>query len=310
MTTGRGMSPLQEECTQLKRVAIQATFCPSREQIHQEQGVCTLIRQYGTHKATKKEKGVEFKCMVATVKDSNGNVLPYAILQYFFKSGKEEDIVLAPHGNARGSSKRPHIRTEPSTLHSIKDKCHHKKPKKVYGEKFRSIGGLLESNSASSEPRNPKQVYNARSAIASHSKSEDKDKIFLLLTQLKSDYAGEGGFAQEVKFGKTPEVVVGFEQQLDDLVRFCCSPVRFSIMGIDPTFNLGKFFVTVTTYKHLMLKLKTNNEHPVFLGPSFIHMTQETPTYYSFLSCLIGKKNALRDLKAYGSDGEVPLFPC
>lgn len=272
--------------------------------------VYTLIRQYGTHKATKLEKGIEFKRMVATVKNSTGNILPYAILHYFFKSGKEEDIVLAPHGNARGSSKRPYIRTEPSTLDTIKDECLHKKPKKLYGDTFSSSGGLLKSDSASAEPRNRKQVYNARATTASQGKSAsgDKDEIFLLLTQLKDDYAGEGGFVQEVKFGKTPEVVVGFEQQLDDLVRFCCSPVRFSVMGIDPTFNLGKFFVTVTTYKHLMLKLKSTNEHPVFIGPSFIHMQQETQTYYSFLSCLIGKKNALRDLKSYGSDGEVSLL--
>ena len=37
-------------------------------------------------------------------------------------------------------------------------------------------------------------------------------------------------------------------------------------------------------------------------------MQQETQTYYSFLSCLRGKKDALRDLKAYGSDGEVSLL--
>ena len=35
-------------------------------------------------------------------------------------------------------------------------------------------------------------------------------------------------------------------------------------------------------------------------------MQQETQTYFSFLFCLIGKKNGLRDLKGYGSDGEVP----
>ena len=85
-------------------------------------------------------------------------------------------------------------------------------------------------------------------------------------------------------------------------------PIRFSIMGIDPTFNLGNVFVTVTTYKHLMVKRKSNNEHPVFIGPSFIYMQQETQTYFSCLSSLIGKKNDLRDLKAYGSDGEVTLL--
>ena len=37
-------------------------------------------------------------------------------------------------------------------------------------------------------------------------------------------------------------------------------------------------------------------------------MQQETQSYFSFLSSLIGKKNDLRDLKAYGSDGELPLL--
>ena len=124
-------------------------------------GVYTLFRQYGTHKATKKEKGVDFKRVIATVKDPKGTILPAAILHYFFKSGEEEDIVLAPHGNARESCKRPYVRTAPSTLSSIKKECLHKKPKRLYGEKFSSTGGLLESDSASSEPRNPKQVYNA-----------------------------------------------------------------------------------------------------------------------------------------------------
>lgn len=63
--------------------------------------------------------------------------------------------------------------------------------------------------------------------------------------------------------------------------------------------------MTVTTYKHLMVKRKSNNEHPVFIGPCFIHIQRETQTYFSLLSSLIGKKNDLRDLKAYGSDGEV-----
>ena len=152
-------------------------------------------------------------------------------------------------------------------------------------------------------------MYNAQSTTLRHSINEDKDDIFLLLTQLKDEYAGEGGgFVQEVKFGKTQEVVFAFEQQLEDLARFCCNAVRFSIMGIDPTFNLGNVFVTVTTYKHLMVKRKSNNEQPVFIGPCFIHMQQETQTYFSFLSSLIGKKNDLRDLKAYGSDGEVTLL--
>ena len=48
----------------------------------------------------------------------------------------------------------------------------------------------------------------------------------------------------------------------------------------------------------------------MFVGLCFVQMQPETQTYFSFLYCLIGKKNGLRDLKAYGSDGEVPLDKC
>ena len=198
--------------------------------------------------------------MIATVKDPKGTILPVAILHYFFKSGEEEDIVLAPYGNARGSCKRPYVRTAPSNLSRIKKECLHKKPKRLYGKKFSSNGGLLESDSASSEPRNPKQVYNARSTTLSHSKNEDKGEIFLLLTQLKDGYAGEGGFVQEVKFGKTPEVVVAFEQQMEDLARFCCNAVTFPSWASIQLSKWGNVFVTVT------------NEHPTFIGLCFIHM--------------------------------------
>ena len=270
--------------------------------------VCTLYRQYGTHKATKREKGVDFKRVIATLKAPSGKLEPLAILHYFFKGGKEKDIVLAAHGNARGKNKRPFLRTAASTLQSIKEHCFSKKPTRLYDEGFEKCGGLLGSTSTSCEPRNPKQVYNARADIASKEKGEDKNEIFNLLMQLKLDYASEGGFIQEVTFGKTPEVIVGFDQQLTDLVRFCTNEEKFSVMSIDPTFNLGKFFVTLTTYKHPMLILRRSQQHPIFIGPTFIHMLQTTQSYYGFLTYLIGKKPALQNLKAYGSDGELPLI--
>lgn len=269
--------------------------------------VYTLIRQYGTHKATKKEKGVEFKRVITTLKDPHGQWAPLAILQYYFKGGKEEDIVLAPHRNARGKSKRPYLRTSASALQSLKEHCFEKKPKVIYDNGFHQSGGLLKSNSISDEPRNPKQIYNARTSQVSKNDT-DKDEIFQLLMKLKDDNTADGGFIQNVKFGNTPEVILGFEQQMTDIVRFCTNPLRFSVMGIDPTFNLGKFFVTLTTYKHPMLVLKESQRNPVFIGPAFIHLEQTTQSYYSFLSHLTGQKPSLKELQAYGSDGEVALI--
>ena len=40
-----------------------------------------------------------------------------------------------------------------------------------------------------------------------------------------------------------------------------------SVIGIDRTFNLGPCFVTALVYKNKSAVRKTNNEHPIFLGP-------------------------------------------
>ena len=82
MTTAPGISLHQDECTKLKKVTIKGTF-QSREQIQQVL-MCTHFTDF-------------------------------CDFTLFLQSGQEEDIVLAPIGNARGSCKRPYI-TEPTTL--------------------------------------------------------------------------------------------------------------------------------------------------------------------------------------------------
>ena len=56
---------------------------------------------------------------------------------------------------------------------------------------------------------------------------------------------------------------------LHDLARFCTNPKNFSILGVDATFDLGDFDVTVTTYRYLVLELKSSchPKHPVLIGP-------------------------------------------
>ena len=42
------------------------------------------------------------------------------------------------------------------------------------------------------------------------------------------------------------------------------------IVGIDPTFYLGVFSITESTYHHLQLFLLNLQKHPVLLGPKLI----------------------------------------
>ena len=50
---------------------------------------------------------------------------------------------------------------------------------------------------------------------------------------------------------KPPTVIVYTDQQLADVKRWCCRPRKCCILGVDRTFNLGKCYVSVTTFKYM-----------------------------------------------------------
>ena len=90
-------------------------------------------------------------------------------------------------------------------------------------------------------------------------------------------------------------MVMAPEYALDDLVHFCTSPFCFSILGVDPTFNLGEFDVTVTTYCHLLLQhhRELEGKPPVMFGPMFVYVKKDFSTYHFFASSLNDKAENL-----------------
>lgn len=47
-----------------------------------------------------------------------------------------------------------------------------------------------------------------------------------------------------------PMAVLVFDWTLEDLERFCTDLQEHVVLSMDPTFNLGSFHVSVTTYQH------------------------------------------------------------
>ena len=106
-----------------------------------------------------------------------------------------------------------------------------------------------------------------------------------------------------------PMAVLAFDWTLEDLERFCTDPEEHVVLSVDPTFNLGSFHVTVTTYQHPMLEhrhLRRGNK-PVMFGPMFIHQRKTFATYNFFFSQLVGLKPKLQDIQCFGTDGEKAL---
>ena len=78
--------------------------------------------------------------------------------------------------------------------------------------------------------------------------------IFSLMLMCKESQGQKDGnaFVQLVNGAPFPMIVLAYHWMLDDLVRFCTTPMEYAILGVDPTFSLEGFEVTVTTYQLTM----------------------------------------------------------
>uniref|UniRef100_A0A1X7SJT8 MULE transposase domain-containing protein n=1 Tax=Amphimedon queenslandica TaxID=400682 RepID=A0A1X7SJT8_AMPQE len=96
------------------------------------------------------------------------------------------------------------------------------------------------------------------------------------------------------------------DQQLLDLERFCTQE-DFSTISVDPTFNLGSFYVTPISFQNLLVQT-TSQSHPVILGPILIHQTKLFRPFHYFASTLTRLNPNLVNIRAFGTDGEPELI--
>lgn len=113
---------------------------------------------------------------------------------------------------------------------------------------------------------------------------------------------GKDQFVRVVNAAPLPMMVLAYDCTLNDLSHFCTNQRSFSTLGVGPTFSLGDFNVTVTTYHHLMLSSKTSSKHPTMIGQLFIHVKKESMVHHFFSSSLIGQQPNLVNLWAFGTD--------
>ena len=264
--------------------------------------VFTVTRQYGIHAGTS-----EFRRIITTIKNSQNVLAKYAIVQYLFTGGKRIPVTLPAHGNS--SSNHPHIQTGKSVRSAIQSSSTTKSPSEVYATLFSASGGITEGTSLSEQPRNRKQIYNARYTCTNDS---NHDELYTLFSQLQTHSKKPDGFLREILFNPLPAAVLFFDLQIECLLSFCCNistthGLHCGILGIDATFNLGDFYVTLTTFQHPQIIRRTTRKNPVFLGPIFIHMQRRFEDYYYFFTTLLKHAPTLCMLGAYGTDGELAL---
>ena len=224
------------------------------------------------------------------------------MLQYYF-DGPEIEFRIKPHGNSKSSA--PFFRTSESAKKVHKELASKNRQKKVVYKATQIQGGEIEAKGMSTLPRNRMQISNYRRV---ENKKND-NVLYSVMLECKLSQGTKEAFVRDVKTAPEPQCVLCFDSQIADMERFLCdSSHTHGILTVDPTYNLGEFYVTPTTYPHLMLEDVITQKPPSLLGPVLIHQRMEFSTFNYFSSTLIGLNKKLRHLAAFGTDGQESLI--
>ena len=233
---------------------------------------------------------------------------PIVFLQYRY-DGEEMAFAVTSHGNRKDKASKPHVRTKMSTKRKASDNL-----KKNAGTKralfmtVKEVGGVLGAETLGTLPRNERQVkYLKKVAASTDGKSTQRDPLATVIELQKGVLSG---FIRDVVCNDLPTVVLFTDQQIDNLVKFCClqKPGFVSELGVDLTFQLGPFYLLVTSYKNTLLEVKKTKNAPSFLGPMMICLTKDYQTYLSFVHRLVREVPGFSShLHVYGTDSEDAL---
>lgn len=214
--------------------------------------------------------------------------------------------LVTSHGNAKVG--KPFFPTLPSTVSKIKREGDVVGPKEVLASVSKEVGGVLDSCYPGALPRNEQQItYYKNRSEGGKSSCADGNELYSVMVQAHLE-SGEDKFVRDVKAFPEPAIVVATTQQLQDVARFCTSPVESCVLTVDPTFCLGDFDVTPTTYRNLLLKCRRTEHHPVMIGPTMIHYRKTFSSYLFLASSIVGQCRDTEKVRVFGTDGENALI--
>ena len=193
----------------------------------------------------------------------------------------------------------------PSTKHLVKSKAHLGGPKQIMSA-VSKVKGVISAGSHERQIAYIQRASKNQVMTTPTLKDPLTDQVFAIMQEAKvGDHAGK--FVRDTRLAPEPAFILARDRQLLDIERFCTVPSGFSILTVDPTFNLGDFDVTPITYRHQLLETVRYKTSPMFIGPTLIHYRKTFHTYVFFASSLIGLRRGLRNVRAFGTDGEKAL---
>ena len=220
-------------------------------------------------------------------------------VKYEFDGVPEHAITVKKHGNAKSCS-IPYLRTYKSTRKCLEQSVKRSGTglKRAVHEIESEVGGLGNCNSVGALPRNERQ---AKYLKEKDGKGRILDPILAITERMKTE---DQKFIRCYSLDDdSPKVVLFTDDQADDLINFCCNKVEGhnSLLYVDVTFELGPFFVLVTTYRN-------PPTCPVMLGPVMLCMLKDKATYLTLFQKLTADAPGLQThLQGYSTDSEQAL---
>ena len=235
------------------------------------------------------------------------------VLVHYHWEGKPRKFKVVSNGNRKPvSSVPPYVKTKESTKQGLSQNLSENKtnPKSALFKTIKDSGGVCGAESASSLSRNVRQVKNIKHQLKLTSTGASKGNSDPLMAVLDLQKGSYSGFVREVTCNDLSTVMLFTNQEMDDIIRFCCHKKRNFVpeLGLDVTFQLGPIYLLVTTYKNPLLTVKGTSHPPSLLGPVMVCMTKDESTYLSFLHCLLRAVPGLgNSLHATGTDNKSAL---
>ena len=222
------------------------------------------------------------------------------MVQYYFK-GPVIPVMVKPHGNS--SQSKPFFRTSETAKDEVRQLAASHTPSQAISVMTAQHGGEVHITGSSTVARDQMQVKIFRRTSA----SKDNNALHAVMLECKLAQGKAGAFVRDVKAAPEPMAVCFSDWQIQDMKRFCTNPDEFTVVCADTTYNLGEFYVTPLSYKHIMLEDIRTGKPPLLPGPVLVHQQMKFTSFNYFASSLIDADKSLRYVQAFGTDGDTNL---
>ena len=240
------------------------------------------------------------RIMIQLENPTTNEILDQMFVQYYFV-GCETEVNVAPHGNSKTGKKFQ--RTSETTKQRIQELSKtQRQPKDIFHRIIEDQGGLSGVKSGAYIARDRMQIRNFK-------RKDEKDSVDPIIEcsdLAKSQELKENRFLREVRSAPEFTMFLATDRQLEDINKYCTDEESISILGVDTTFNIGQYYVTITTYRHMMLTNEYGVE-PVMLGPILLHQRKSFDSYFKLSSSMLQNCPNMRNLRCFGTDGDVNL---